>query len=270
MPEPTATVDKAAGTTILTKQEPPKPTPDATLFKTEQEKADALAAAKAQAIKELEEKMAADKTAADKAAADKIAADAAAAKKAEEEKVKAAGTVTAPPKKEGTTSQTDYTLTLPDNSPLTQEDLDGLLKEAKESGLSEEQAKQALQETDQVARTAQARLVQKQTENLKAMVTGWKEAVKKDPEMGGENLAATAIKASRAFKAVASPALQLFCEQTGYADHPEMVRMMLKVYELIGEDKFIRGVTGVQNTTPTTLEEKAKRLFGNPIKEAAV
>jgi hypothetical protein len=144
------------------------------------------------------------------------------------------------------------------------------LKDAKESGLTEEQAKEALKETDQVARTAQTRLVKQQEEQLKTLRVQWKEEVKKDPELGGEHLAETAIKASRAFKAVASLDMQKFCEDTGYADHPEMVRMMLKVYDLIGEDKFVRGSTGVRVTTPTTQEEKAKKLFGNPIKEAAV
>lgn len=252
--------DEPAGTTILTAKEPEKPSPEKTLFPTVDE-------AKAAAIKELESKQAADKATADKALADKAAADA--AKKAEEDKAKTGEPIKTPPDK-GAPAKTDYNLALPENSPLTQEDLTGLMKEAKESGLSEEEAKELLQQTDTVARTAQTRLVKQQEEQMKTMVASWKDAVKKDPELGGDKLAETAIKASRAFKAVASKEMQIFCEKTGYAEHPELVRMMVKIHDLIGEDRFIKGSTGVQSNKPTTMEEKAKKLFGNPIKEAAI
>lgn len=236
-------------TSILMTKEPEITTPEKTLFKP----ALTVEDAKAAAIKEL---------------ADKETADAV---KKVEEPVKDAKAPTEPaktPDKATTPVPTDYTLDLPENSALAKEDLEATLKEAKASGLSVEKAKELLQSKDQVARSAQTRLQQKQEQDLKSMVTGWRESVKKDPELGGEKLAATAIKASRAFKAVASPAMQEFCNKTGYADHPEMVRMMLKIHDLIGEDKFIKGSTGGQSKTPTTMEEKAKKLFGNPVTTA--
>lgn len=254
--------EEALGNSILTTKESPAPDPAKELFKSEAEKANAVTVAKEAALKELAAKEVADKAVADAAAAE-------VAKKAEAEKTKPTGKDSTTTDKESTTSQTEYTLNLPENSALTKEDLDATLKEAKANGLSEDKAKELLQAKDQVAKTAQDRLQQKQQQDLKNMVVGWREEVKKDPELGGEHLAETAIKASRAFKAVASPEMQLFCEKTGYADHPEMVRMMIKVYDLIGEDKFIKGSTGIRSSTPTSTEEKAKRLFGNPIKETA-
>lgn len=235
---------------ILLTEEPKVPTPEKTLFQPTM----TVEEAKAAAIKEL-----ADKTAAEAAKAEE------AAKKAELEKTKPTETVTKPPEKVATTTPTDYTLDLPENSALTKEDLDSTLKEAKEAGLSAEEAKEMLQSKDQVAKVAQTRLIQKQEQDLKAMVVTWRDQVKNDPELGGERLAQTAIKASRAFKAIASPAMQEFCQKTGFADHPEMVRAMMKVYDLIGEDKFIRGTTGVTASAPATDEEKAKKLFGGPV-----
>lgn len=241
-PEPTATTEEVQGTSILTTKEPEPAAPEKTLFKSQLTVEDAKAAA----IKELE--------------------TAEAAKTVKE--TKAPMEPAKPPEKATTTAPADYTLNLPENSALTKEDLDATLKEAKASGKSAEEAKSMLESKDQVARAAQTRLQQKQDQDLKSMVIGWREEVKKDPELGGERLAETAIKASRAFKTVASPAMQLFCEKTGYADHPEMVRMMLKIHDLIGEDKFIKGSTDIRPSAPTTQEEKAKKLFGNPITTA--
>lgn len=221
-------------------------TPEKTLFKS----APTVEEAKAAAIKELTDKAAAD-----------------AAKTTVPESKVPTEKVQVPADKAATTTQTDYTLDLPENSALTKEDLDATLKDAKASGLSAEKAKEMLQSKDQVAKSAQTRLQQKQEQDLKTMVEEWKVSVTKDPELGGDRIAETAIKGSRALKAVASPDMQKFLVDTGYIHHPELVRMMTKVYDLIGEDKFIRGSNGAQTNAPTTVEEKAKKLFGNPIKE---
>lgn len=252
--------DEIQGTTILTATEPEKPAPEKTLFPTVDE-------AKAAAIKELETKAATDKAAADKATADAAAAEA--AKKAGPEPKPEAKAADAP-KKDDAAKPADYTLNLPENSALTKEDLDATLKEAKAAGLSEEKAKEMLQERDSRAKTVQTRFAQKQEQDLKTMVTTWRDTVKKDPELGGEHLAETAVKSSRAAKAIFDKETLQFLNDTGYGDHPGLVRAMVKVHDLIGEDKFIKGSTGIRVSTPTTTEEKAKKLFGNPIKEAVV
>lgn len=248
----TAKADEIQGTTILTTEEPEIKAPEKTLFKA----APTVEEAKAAAIQEL-----ADKTASD--AAKKAETTATTVTDAKVPTVDATKT----PDKATTTTQTDYTLNLPENSALTKEELDATLKDAKASGLTEDKAKEMLQSKDQLAKASQTRLLQKQEQDLKTMVTGWKETVNKDPELGGERLAETAIKSSRAAKAIFDNETLKFLNDTGYGNHPGLVRAMLKVHDLIGEDKFIRGSTGVGNPTPTTIEEKAKKLFGNPIKE---
>lgn len=246
-PEPAKTEDS-----ILATKEPEAKVPEKTLFKT----APTVEEAKAAAIKELE-----TKTASDKAAAD------AAAVKAETEKTKTTEKVSKEPDKAPTTTQTDYTLDLPENSALTKEDVDATLKEAKAAGLPVEKAKELLQSKDLLAKTAQSRLAQKQEQDMKSLAQTWKDQIKNDPEIGGEKLQETAIKASRAFKAVFDSETQNFIDKMGFGNYPGLVKGMLKVHELIGEDRFIKGSTGVTQTSPTTMEEKAKKLFGNPIKE---
>lgn len=241
-PEPTAKTEPIPETPILLTEEPKVPTPEKTLFK----QSLTVEEAKAAAIKEL--------------------ADKEVPKTVEEPKVPTEPAKT--PEKATTPTPTDYTLDLPENSALTKEDVDATLKEAKAAGLNAEEAKEMLQSKDQVARSAQTRLQQKQIEDWKVTVAGWDDAVKKDPEIGGEKLAETAIKSSRAYKAIESPELRQILMDTGYIKHPAIVKAMLKVYDLIGEDRFVRGSTGVQSSTATTSEEKAKKLFGNPVTTA--
>ncbi len=241
----TAEAPKTEEKPILMTEEPKTPTPEKTLFKT----APTVEEAKAAAIAEL------------------AAAEAAKnAPPATESKVPTEKDPSAP-NKAPVTTQTDYTLDLPENSALTKEDVEATLKEAKAAGVPLDKAKEMLQSKDQVAKAAQTRLEQKQIQDWENMKSGWKNEIKADPELGGEKLSETAIKSSRAFKAVATPALTEILLNSGYIDNPEVVRMFTKIYDLIGEDKFVRGSVGVQSTAPSTTEEKAKRLFGNPIKE---
>lgn len=264
-----AATTEPAGTTILATQEPITPDPAAKLFQSEGDKTNAVAAAKEAALKELEAKTAAPSTTTTAttttATTTEPVKDPA---KAATTEAKPTATDTKPADKAATTTQTEYTLNLPENSALTKEDLDATLKEAKAAGLSEDEAKEMLQSKDQVAKSAQTRLQTQQEQTLKTMVQGWRDEVKNDPELGGEHLAETAIKSSRAAKAIFDAPTLKFLNDTGYGDNPGLVRAMVKVYNLIGEDKFIRGTTGNVSSVPTTTEEKAKRLFGNPIKEA--
>lgn len=228
---------------------PAAPTPEKTLFKTQLTTEEAKAAV----IKEL---------------ADKEAAAAAAAKIPPVKGSEApTATVTDPAKPAVTTTQTDYTLDLPENSVLTKEELAEWNKSYKDKGLTKEQAQADLQSKDQVAKAAQTRLQAMQVQELRTMVDGWKDAVNKDPEIGGSNLAATAIKGSRALKATASPALQKLLVDSGFIHHPEVIRHMIQVHDLIGEDGWVKSSNGTPSQSAVTMDDKAKKLFGNPTKE---
>ena len=207
------------------------------------------------AVKELADKQ---------AAADAAAAEA--AKKAETDKDKPKDATTKAPDKAATTS-TEYTLALPENSALTKEDLSAMEKQAKAAGLSADEAKELVKENDQLAKNVRTRLESQQTEQLKSMRTQWQADVKLDPELGGEKLAETAIKSSRAAKAIFDAPTLKFLNDTGYGDHPGLVRAMVKVYDLIGEDRFIKGTTGAKAAGTLSTDEKAKKLFSKPIKD---
>lgn len=139
---------------------------------------------------------------------------------------------------------TDYTLALPENSPLTKEDLDSHAKSAKERGLTKDQAEAELKTENDVAVRTMTRFQEKQTADTKAAQTLWVETIKADPELGGDRYNQTVVEASRAFKATASPELQKIIRDSGLGNHPEYVRQMAKFGRMMGEDTMIAGRSG--------------------------
>jgi hypothetical protein len=160
------------------------------------------------------------------------------------------------------TAPTEIALTLPADSPLTPEDLALTLKEAKESGLTQDEAKEMLQSKDQIARSAQTRLKQFQEQAFEQQKASWKDAVAKDPEMGGDKLAETVALSSRAFKQLASPELQMWADKTGLGNFPEFVRLMTKVGRLMSEDRIVQGSQGSPPVDTSTADYKAEKLYG--------
>lgn len=139
---------------------------------------------------------------------------------------------------------TDYTLALPENSPLTKEDLDSHAKSAKERGLTKDQAEAELKTENDIAVRTMTRFQEKQTADTKAAQTLWVETIKADPELGGDRYNQTVVEASRAFKATASPELQKIIRDSGLGNHPEYVRQMAKFGRMMGEDTMIAGRSG--------------------------
>lgn len=153
---------------------------------------------------------------------------------------------------------TEYVLTLPPDSPLSADDLAAVAKEAKDAGMPKEKAEALLTSRNELAKASQARLIETQQKAFQEVQGQWKEAIAKDPEMGGEKLAETTMLASRAFKSVASAELQVWAEKTGLGNYPEFVRMMAKVGRLMGEDRLVRGPV---DEPPAKLSPE-ERLYG--------
>lgn len=135
---------------------------------------------------------------------------------------------------------TENDLKIPENSPLGTEDLASIKKDYVDGKITKDQAEGAIQSRTEGALALKA-TQDKAFEQTKA---AWKDAVAKDPELGGDKLPETIALSSRAFKAVASPELQRITESTGLGNHPEFVRMMAKIGRIIGEDRLIRGDVG--------------------------
>ena len=141
-----------------------------------------------------------------------------------------------------------YDLKLSENSILDDVFVKRTEAYAKEHKLSQEDAQSILK--------AQEEDVAAFMEDRKAE---WKEKSLKDPEIGGEKLTENIALASRMLKKFGSPTLEKELNRTGYGNHPEMVRLFVKIGKMGGEDKFIQ--PGAQaGAGEKTL---AERLYGH-------
>lgn len=181
---------------------------------------------------------AADKAAADKAAADKTA-DPAAAEKAIADKA------------------ADYKLTLPEKTLFDAAALEGITAFAKDLGLSAEAAQKLVERDSQ--------MLDKFAEHVDAVVKaehaerveGWKKAVETDKELGGEKFKETAYLADKALRMFATPEFKKALNETGFGNHPELVRVFTKIGKSISEDSFT--TKGVGDAPAKT--DPAKTLY---------
>lgn len=86
-----------------------------------------------------------------------------------------------------------------------------------------------------------AGLKQAESDAFKAQVEAWGEQVKSDTEYGGAKLDENLAAARKAVDAFGSPELKSLLNSTGMGNHPEVVRMMVKIGQQISEDGLVRG-----------------------------
>lgn len=141
-----------------------------------------------------------------------------------------------------------YDLKLSENSVLDDAFIKRTEAYAKAQGLSQEDAQALLkaQEEDVAAFMADQK-------------ADWRTKAINDPEIGGDKLQENIALANRVLEKFGSPALKKDLNRSGYGNHPEMVRLFVKIGQAAGEDKFV--VPGSQGgSAQKTL---AERLYGD-------
>lgn len=133
-----------------------------------------------------------------------------------------------------------YEFTLPEGQELDQGMVEAMTPVFKEVGLSQEQAQKLV---DAYAPQVQ-RMVEAQHESaiksFKETVDGWKTDTQK--ELGAEAKAKLAL-CSKAIDQFGTPKLREVLNETGVGNHVELVNFMVKVGQLIAEDKFVDTTT---------------------------
>ncbi len=131
----------------------------------------------------------------------------------------------------------EYDLKLSEHSPLTDSDTERILAEAKAEGLSKEAA-QAL-----IAREEKAidDYEDKRNEHVEKIRAGWLGEVEADPEIGGANFKESVELSQRVLKNFGSEKLLKVLEETGFGNHPEIVRVFSTIGKNIADDKFVKG-----------------------------
>jgi len=84
-----------------------------------------------------------------------------------------------------------------------------------------------------------------QAENLETQLEAtrnqWLDDSKADKDFGGDNFDENAGKAKRVIDAVGTPELKKLFEDSGLGNHPEMIRMTLKIAPMVLEDESTGG-----------------------------
>lgn len=167
------------------------------------------------------------------------------------EQAPAAATTTPPA---GEKPSTDYELKLPEGSLLSQDELDSIQKQAKESSWTQAQAEGILT----VRNDAVKSYVSRQQSALQKARDDWKSACATDPVIGGPKFAENAELAKRAWARLADPELKELAEKTGFGNHPSVLRTFVAIGRMFAEDQMVRGTAGA----PPKERSHAAILFG--------
>ncbi len=130
-------------------------------------------------------------------------------------------------------AEVEYKFDAPEGVELNQEDLAKFTDIAKELKLPNDAAKK-LVDLAAAREVARAEAFAKQVED-------WATAVKADKELGLPENLATAKKTIDTF---GTPELRDLLNSTGMGNHPEVIRLALKIGKALSEDTFVAGRTG--------------------------
>ena len=130
---------------------------------------------------------------------------------------------------------------------------------AKELNLPQEAAQKVL---DKVAPVIQA----KQAKALEIAKADWVSNSQADEEFGGENLNDNLEIAKTALDAFGNDALKSLLVETGFGNHPEIIRFMYRAGKAISEDSYVGNSEGAdysRNSGPKDFNAIANSLYSN-------
>lgn len=124
---------------------------------------------------------------------------------------------------------------------------------ARELNLTNEQAQKLVD----VYGTKILPLVQKQqAEAWQKQTEGWAESVKADKEIGGDKLTSSISTAQRALGTFGTPELKEYLNATGLGNHPELIKVFVKVGKAMSEDGMVTGKESGQRSAAEVLYGK--------------
>lgn len=121
---------------------------------------------------------------------------------------------------------TDFTL--PEGVQLDSALLEQAVPIFKELGLSKEQAQKLVD--------IQVKQAQSQTDAFNQQLETWRTSAKNDKEYGGEGFDQNIALARAALNKVGTPELKQLLNDSGVGDHPEVIRLMVRVGKMTAED----------------------------------
>ena len=111
---------------------------------------------------------------------------------------------------------------------------------AKDLDLPQEAAQKVLDKVAPVVQERQAKMIEQAK-------VDWANQSQSDQEFGGENLSANLEVAKTALDAFGSKALKSLLAETGFGNHPEIIRFMYKAGKAISEDSYVGNSEGAMS-----------------------
>lgn len=130
----------------------------------------------------------------------------------------------------------DYSLNKPENSRLSDADMERIASYAKDQGLSKEAAEK-LVDNESKARDSYYESLQSEH---KEMVKQWVEDVKSDKELGGEKFAESAELAKSVVARFGTDEFRKNLNESGYGNHPEVVRIFARIGRAMAPDTIVK------------------------------
>lgn len=130
-----------------------------------------------------------------------------------------------------------YELKIPEGSPVDQARVEKISAFAKEKGLSNEQAQMIVErESDAVTE-----VLKNQDAQYQQTKASWREASLKDPEIAGDEakLKESVMLVDAVMNKYGSQALRDALNATGLGNHPELMRLVVKIGREMGPAKLI-------------------------------
>lgn len=114
---------------------------------------------------------------------------------------------------------------------------DGYTSLFKELGLSQEQAQKLIDKNFELGPKLAEAANKQVADEIAKETADWAKTARADREYGGANFDKNMVIANQALAAFATPELRQVLVESGYANHPELVRLFWKIGQKLGEDK---------------------------------
>lgn len=129
---------------------------------------------------------------------------------------------------------TAYDLKLPDDSPLDLSRVESITALAKERGLSNEAAQELLNGEHELVKAHE----QKLHKQLADQSAAWLEALKADPEFGGDKLTENVEMGKRLIARYGDEELKAQLDSSGLGNHPGLVKLLSRIGREMAPDKL--------------------------------
>lgn len=133
-------------------------------------------------------------------------------------------------------AKADYdSLEKPEDSQLSDDDLERILESSKKEGLSKEAAQKRVEEASSLLKSFSDRTQQ----THQAMVEQWAKDSKADKEIGGEKYKESVELARRTVHKFGTKDFLKSLNETGFGNHPEVIRTFARIGRQMADDSLV-------------------------------